>query len=95
MAATDGPVTWKDDASRERYYTLLRAQRADGWRQLADAGRPLPVERDVATTAGPTRAFHWRGSGAPLVLVHGAQTNSIMWAPLIAALCESSQSHLK
>jgi pimeloyl-ACP methyl ester carboxylesterase len=70
---------WKSEADRQKYLTLYRELRAD-------AGFFADRERDVPTVAGTTRVFEWTGEGAPIVFLHGAGTNALMWAPVIDEL---------
>jgi pimeloyl-ACP methyl ester carboxylesterase len=70
---------WKSEADRQKYLTLYRELRAD-------AGFFADRERDVPTVAGTTRVFEWTGEGAPIVFLHGAGTNALMWAPVIDGL---------
>lgn len=61
-------------------YEALYAERAQAW--------PVPAETRTLDT--PTGLTHVRVSGPPdappLVLLHGARGNSLMWVPNIAAL---------
>lgn len=73
---------FRSSACREQYHARY-AQRAGAW--------PVPSEtRLIETPAGWT---HVRLSGSreapPLVLLHGARGNSLMWVPNIAALSAS------
>jgi len=65
---------------------LCRALRNEAWEGLTDKGWDLPDERLVTGAYGTTHVFHWPGDGVPIVLIHGAQTDPLMWAPLIAEL---------
>lgn len=69
---------WKSEADRQTYLTLYRELRAE-------AGF-ASQERDVATSAGTTRVYEWPGAGLPIVFLHGAGTNALMWAPMIDEL---------
>jgi pimeloyl-ACP methyl ester carboxylesterase len=69
---------WRSEADREKYLTLYRELRAEAG--FADK------ERDVPTSAGTTRVFEWPGAGVPIVFLHGAGTNALMWAPVIDEL---------
>lgn len=69
---------WKSEADRERYLDLYRELRAEAG--FAD------LERDVSTSVGETRVYEWPGDGVPIVFLHGAGTNALMWAPVIKEL---------
>jgi pimeloyl-ACP methyl ester carboxylesterase len=70
---------WKSAAREREYFQLYSALRQEAWPSP-------PVERDIETRFGSTHVFAWEGTGTPLVLLHGAGTSSLMWAPLIAEL---------
>lgn len=70
---------WKNAAREREYFELYGALRAEAWPSP-------PVERDIETRFGSTHVFAWEGTGTPIVLLHGAATSSLMWAPLIAEL---------
>jgi pimeloyl-ACP methyl ester carboxylesterase len=70
---------WASRSAQERYETLLRAAHDDAW-------TTPPRRLDVAGPFGVTCAFQWAGAGRPIVLLHGAQTSSLMWAPLVHLL---------
>ena len=40
----------------------------------------------VPTRFGSTQAYHWPGSGVPLVLLHGGAVTSITWEPIAVAM---------
>jgi pimeloyl-ACP methyl ester carboxylesterase len=69
---------WKSEADRQKYLGLYRELREEA--DFAD------LERDVPTSVGTTRVYEWRGEGTPLVFLHGAGTNALMWAPVVKAL---------
>jgi pimeloyl-ACP methyl ester carboxylesterase len=71
---------WRSAADRQRYLTLYRELRAEA----GFSGR----ERDVSTSIGRTWVYEWPGKGAPIVLLHGAGTNALMWAPVIDELAD-------
>lgn len=68
---------WKSAEARDKYMALYRSLRAD-W----DGVR----ESDVETSIGPTRLFETDGEGDPIVLLHGANTNSFMWMSVLPHL---------
>jgi pimeloyl-ACP methyl ester carboxylesterase len=67
--------TWKSTAAEQRF----RSMEDELVRDLV-AERPTAL--DVHTRLGPTRAYHWEGTGEPTVFLHGATGTSLMWAPL-------------
>jgi pimeloyl-ACP methyl ester carboxylesterase len=69
---------WKSEADRARYLDRYRELRAETG--FADQGR------DVSTSIGETRVYEWPGDGVPIVFLHGAATNALMWAPVITEL---------
>jgi len=69
---------WKNGSAEREYSELYAALRREAW--------PGVQECDVATPFGTTHVFAWPGAGTPIVLLHGAGTSSLMWAPLIEAL---------
>lgn len=79
------PSHWKRPADRERFLELYRALRDRAWSDEGES-RALTSERDLDGPHGTTHVFHWAGTGVPVVFVHGAQANSIMWAPIIDEL---------
>jgi pimeloyl-ACP methyl ester carboxylesterase len=88
MAVDHGDVGyWKSTKSEREYLDLYAAVREEAWEALCERGwSGAPEERDVETRFGATHVFHWAGAGVPIVLLHGAGTSSVMWAPLIAEL---------
>lgn len=78
---------WISPKSERDYLDLYAALRNEAWAALRERGWPEPpAESHVATRFGATHVFHWAGEGVPVVLLHGAGTSSLMWAPLIAEL---------
>jgi pimeloyl-ACP methyl ester carboxylesterase len=78
---------WKSSRSEREYLELYATLRREAWLALCERGWPaVPEEDDIATRVGTTHVFHWRGTGTPLVLLHGAGSSSLMWAPLIGEL---------
>lgn len=77
----------KTDGYQARWRSVEAEQRA---RQLEDAlwsDAPLaPEPVEVLTSFGPTRAYHWPGSGPPLVFLHGIGGTSVVWSRYAAAL---------
>lgn len=77
----------KTDGYQARWRSVEAEQRA---RQLEDAlwsDAPLaPEPVDVSTSFGPTRAYHWPGSGPPLVFLHGIGGTSVVWSRYAATL---------
>ncbi len=76
------------NARTQATYTRLYAQlRAEAWAALHEVGwEAQPTEQAVDTPFGPTLAYRWAATGTPVVLLHGAGTCALMWAPLIAGL---------
>lgn len=78
---------WKSDQARARFEDLYAALTRDVWQDLEDRGlQPRPERVDVDTAFGTTAAWHWPGAGEPIVLIHGQNATSLMWAPLLAEL---------
>jgi pimeloyl-ACP methyl ester carboxylesterase len=87
VEAQPGVARWKSDKAKEDFHRLYAAASDEAWqdlerRQLHD----LPERLDVSTGFGVTAAFHWAGTGVPVVLLHGQNATSLMWAPLLAEL---------
>jgi pimeloyl-ACP methyl ester carboxylesterase len=85
---SDGELSrWANARAQAEHVRLYGQLSAEAWAALHDAGREAhPVEQAVDTPFGPTLAYRWAGEGTPVVLIHGAGTCSLMWAPLIAQL---------
>jgi pimeloyl-ACP methyl ester carboxylesterase len=82
---------WKRPKAERAYLDLYAELRDEAWKALCEQGWSAPPdERDVETAFGKTHVFHWPGAGVPIVLLHGAGTSSVMWAPLIAELVGAS-----
>jgi pimeloyl-ACP methyl ester carboxylesterase len=83
MAANDVQARkvgrWANDAAGQTFRDLYDALGAEVW-------PAPPEERDVETAIGTAHVFRWPGRGMPVVLLHGAGTSSLMWAPLLAHL---------
>jgi pimeloyl-ACP methyl ester carboxylesterase len=74
------------DAERE-FSDLYDALGQEAWQSLCVQGWPAPPsEADIETRVGSTRVYQWAGAGAPIVLLHGSGTSSLMWTPLLAHL---------
>jgi pimeloyl-ACP methyl ester carboxylesterase len=83
-AELSGWVNARTQATHTRLYAQLRAE---AWAALHEVGwEAQPSEQAVDTPFGPTLAYRWGGRGTPLVLLHGAGTCALMWAPLIGGL---------
>jgi pimeloyl-ACP methyl ester carboxylesterase len=79
-----GWVNARAQATHTRLYARLRAE---AWAALHGVGwEAQPTEQAVDTAFGPTLAYRWAGTGTPVVLLHGAGTCALMWAPLIGGL---------
>jgi pimeloyl-ACP methyl ester carboxylesterase len=65
---------WKSDAAEQRFRAMEDALVAELVVEPAEA-------LDVGTRLGPTRVYHWPGTGEPVVFLHGATGTSLMWAP--------------
>jgi pimeloyl-ACP methyl ester carboxylesterase len=66
---------WANAAAGREYEELSSALRQEAW--------PDVLEHDIDTAFGRTHVFEWRGDGVPMVLLHGAGTSSLMWAPFL------------
>lgn len=76
---------FRSDEARERFLDLYDRAIEELW--------PVPSEElDVETSFGTTRVRRsGKGTGAPLVLVHGHAGTSVGWAPLVERLTEKHQ----
>ena len=85
---SDGELSgWANARAQAEFVRLYGQLSREAWEALHEAGwEAHPVEQAVDTPFGPTLAYRWAGSGTPVVLLHGAGTCSLMWAPLIAHL---------
>src|SRR4051812_41698280 len=70
--------SWRNGGAAREYSDLYAELRREAW--------PHVDESDLATPFGTTHVFSWSGDGAPIVLLHGAGTSSLMWAPIVEAL---------
>lgn len=70
---------WKSEAAEEKF----RRMENELW---AEAGGAEPAELSAATQFGPTAVFHWKGSGEPIVFLHGMTDTSRRWIPYVEAL---------
>src|SRR3954462_4737272 len=71
---------YRSEAARDACFAYLDAQAAVQWPLTSE-------ERIVPTSYGPTCIrIDGAPSAPPLVLLHGAGANSLMWAPNIPAL---------
>jgi pimeloyl-ACP methyl ester carboxylesterase len=83
-AELSGWVNARSQAAHTRLYAGLRVE---AWAALHEVGwEAQPTEQAVDTPFGPTLAYRWAGAGTPVVLLHGAGTCALMWAPLIGGL---------
>jgi pimeloyl-ACP methyl ester carboxylesterase len=64
--------TWTSAASRQRFLAMEDALWARSTRRREAF--------DVETGLGPTRAYRWRGTGTPIVFLHGVSGTSLAWA---------------
>jgi pimeloyl-ACP methyl ester carboxylesterase len=85
---SDGELSgWANARAQAEHVRLYGELRREAWDALHEAGwEAHPVEQAVDTAFGPTLAYRWAGEGTPVVLLHGAGTCSLMWAPLIGHL---------
>ena len=72
---------WVNEKAEREFLALYDTLAAEAFVELGE-----PQTLDVDTSFGTTRVYHWPGSGDPLVMLPGAGTNALMWAPLIAEL---------
>jgi len=70
---------WRSAKAERRF----RAMEDELWKDRG--GRP-PEALDVETSFGPTRAYRWKGEGAPLVFLHGISGTGLIWARYADAL---------
>jgi pimeloyl-ACP methyl ester carboxylesterase len=85
---SDGELSrWANARAQAEHVRLYGELRSEAWAALHEAGwEAHPTEQAVDTPFGPTLAYRWAGEGTSVVLLHGAGTCSLMWAPLIAHL---------
>lgn len=69
---------WTSEEARLRF----RAMEDELWREAGG----MPEAIDVETTWGRTRAYRWRGTGTPIVFLHGVSGTSLSWARYAQAL---------
>ncbi len=72
---------WKSEQAKQRFHALEQQI----W---DDHGYPAPEPLDIATWAGTTRVYRWRGNGEPIVLLHGLGGTGLTWGPYVDALAE-------
>ena len=78
---------WANARAQAEHVRLYGQLSREAWAALHEVGREAhPAEHAVDTRFGPTVAYRWAGEGTPVVLLHGAGTCSLMWAPLIGEL---------
>lgn len=78
---------WANARAQATHTRLYARLRAEAWAALHGVGwEAQPTEQAVDTAFGPTLAYRWAGTGTPVVLLHGAGTCALMWAPLIGGL---------
>ena len=70
---------WRSPRAEQKF----RAMEDELWRERSGSA---PQALDVETSFGPTRAYHWSGSGTPLVFFHGVGGTGLIWAPFAEAL---------
>jgi pimeloyl-ACP methyl ester carboxylesterase len=70
---------WRSPKAELRF----RAMEDELWREQSG---PKLEALDVETSFGPTRAYRWRGTGTPLVFLHGIGGTGLIWAPFAEAL---------
>src|SRR3954466_16256738 len=63
---------WRSPAAEARF----RAIEDELWAE--HARHPEPVDEE--TPRGTTRAYHWPGSGDPILFLHGIGGTSLLWA---------------
>ncbi len=73
--------SWRSDKAEQRY----RVNDSKRWEEEATA---QPKVLDVPTRFGPTRVYHWPGSGPALIFLHGMGDTSIRWIPYAEALTD-------
>ena len=78
MTAKVHLARWRSAAAEQRF----RAMEDALWDDVVT--RPAAV--DVETRFGPTRAYRWKGTGVPVVLLHGVAGTSIIWHDMAGAL---------
>lgn len=72
---------WKSEDAKQRFHALQQVI----WE---DRGFPPPEPLDVATWAGTTRLYRWRGAGVPVVLLHGMGGTGLTWGPYVECLAD-------
>ena len=78
---------WANARAQAEYVRLYDELSRTAWAALHEVGwEARPTEHAVETPFGPTLSYHWAGEGTPVVLLHGAGTCSLMWAPVIGGL---------
>lgn len=70
---------WKSDSAEQKF----RVMEKELW---DESGGTQPAELTVDTQFGPTAAFHWPGTGEPIVFIHGMTDTSRRWIPYAEAL---------
>lgn len=79
----------KDRVHLDRWRWARAERRCRALEDALWAARPpAPEAIDVPTRFGPTRAYHWPGTGVPLVLLHGGAVTSVTWQHLAEALAD-------
>ncbi len=87
MGDTAEVSRWANARSQAEYARLSGLLSRTAWAALHEVGwEAHPTEHAVETPFGPTVSYHWRGEGTPVVLLHGAGTCWLMWAPMIGGL---------
>jgi pimeloyl-ACP methyl ester carboxylesterase len=79
MKSRDHLGRWRSAAAQQRF----RVAEDELWREQFP--QP-PLAHDIETRAGTSRAYHWPGTGEPVVLLHGMGGTSLMWAEFVAHL---------
>jgi len=63
----------------------------DAYAALCEQRWPTPPKvLEAETRFGSSHVFHWPGSGAPIVLLHGSGSTSILWHPVVEGLARRS-----
>lgn len=71
--------SWRSNKAEQRY-------RANDLKRWAEETTVQPNARDIKTRFGPTRVYHWPGSGPAVIFLHGMGDTSIRWIPYAEAL---------